>query len=84
MFLCEKCGMCCRMVGEVYGMYEMALPNGICKYLNCETNLCKIYNSRPIFCRVEEYYNKYLKGQMSKEYFYTINKEECRKLQKLV
>ena len=59
----------------------MALPSGVCKYLNEDTNLCRIYSTRPIFCNIDAYYEKYLKNTMTREYFYERNKEACRKMQ---
>ena len=81
MFKCEQCGCCCRKVGKTIIGKHMALPNGICKYLNQETNLCTIYAHRPIFCNVDAYYDKYYINEMSREEFYRLNKLECIKLQ---
>jgi len=79
MFPCEKCGACCRRVGEVFFARHMANPDGVCKYLDEATNLCTIYSQRPIFCRVDELYEKNLADKMSREEFYRINKEVCKK-----
>ena len=81
MFPCERCGVCCRKVGTVSIAKDMALPSGVCKYLDEDTNLCRIYSTRPIFCNVDAYYEKYLKDTMSRECFYERNKEACRKMQ---
>lgn len=37
MFPCERCAACCRHVGNSDLGKQMALPNGICKYLNQKT-----------------------------------------------
>lgn len=84
MFNCEQCGCCCRNIGKVFWAKSMALSNGICKYLNQETNLCTIYNNRPIFCNVDAFYEKYLKNKMFIDEFYVKNKSECKKLQALM
>lgn len=81
MFKCEQCGCCCRKIGKVSLGKNMALSNGICRYLNQKTNLCTIYEKRPIFCNVDVFYEKYYKDKISIENFYKINKEECKKLQ---
>lgn len=81
MFPCERCGYCCRRVGEVFFARHMAKPGGVCKYLDEATNLCTIYNERPIFCRVDELYEKNLSDKISREDFYRINKEVCKKFQ---
>lgn len=80
MFKCEQCGCCCRKIGKVPLRKNMALSNGICRYLNQKTNLCTIYEKRPIFCNVDAFYEKYYKDKISIESFYKINKEECKKL----
>ena len=84
MFNCERCGACCRNVGKTELGKLLALPNGICKYLNQETNLCTIYKNRPIYCNVDKYYEKYLFDKISKQEFYDMNKKECDKLQKVM
>jgi len=81
MFTCEKCGCCCRRVGESFLGRQMAKPDGICKYLDESINLCTIYNERPIFCRVDDFYEKNLSDKMSREEFYRLNKEICKKFQ---
>lgn len=81
MFPCERCGCCCRRIGEVFFARHMAKPDGVCKYLNEVTNLCTIYNERPIFCRVDELYEKNLSDKISRADFYRINKEVCKKFQ---
>lgn len=81
MFPCERCGKCCRRVGEVFFAKYLARGDNVCKYLDEATNLCTIYETRPIFCRVDEFYEKNLSHEMSREEFYRINKELCKKFQ---
>ena len=81
MFPCNRCGGCCRRVGEVFFAEHMTGSDGVCKYLDESTNLCTIYAERPIFCRVDEFYEKNLSDKMSREEFYRLNKEVCKKLQ---
>lgn len=77
MFSCERCGCCCRKVGRVDFAKHLALQDGICKYLDKQTNLCKIYEDRPIFCRVDDFYDEFLSDKMSREDFYRKNKINC-------
>ena len=81
MFPCERCGCCCRRVGEVFFARHIARDDGVCKYLDEAANLCTIYEARPIFCRVDEFYEKNLSEKMSREEFYRRNKEVCKKFQ---
>ena len=81
MFPCERCGQCCRHVGQTIFAMHLARPDGVCKYLNEATNLCTIYDSRPLICRVDEFYEKNLSHEMSREEFYRVNKNICKKFQ---
>lgn len=80
-FPCERCGICCRNIGNATFAKDMVLPSGVCKHLDEETNLCRIYSARPIFCNVDAFYDKYLSGKMTREEFYRQNKQACRKFQ---
>lgn len=79
MFPCKQCGCCCRNVGKMPWGKAMALPNGICKYLNQQTNLCTIYAKRPLVCNVDAYYDAFIKDSMDRETFYKLNVVECEK-----
>lgn len=61
---------------------DICLPDGVCKFLDKETNMCSIYDNRPIICRVDDFYYQYLPNIMSIGDFYTLNKEYCKLLQK--
>lgn len=77
MFDCDKCGLCCVGLDRSEATADYHNGDGICKYLNLETMLCNIYESRPIFCRVEEYYEKYLSEQMDKAEYDRLNYAAC-------
>ena len=81
MFPCERCGCCCRRVGEVFFARHLARDDGVCKNFDEASNLCKIYSARPLFCRVDELYEKFLADKISREEFYRRNKEVCKKFQ---
>lgn len=84
MYPCRKCGICCRCVSHTVLGSLLANENGICKYLDEETNLCTIYNQRPLFCNVDEYYKKYYSSKMTLEEFYKINLTSCKILYKKI
>ncbi len=51
-FPCSKCGACCKLApARVPGW--PARPDGACAYLTPD-NLCSIYETRPLVCRVDE------------------------------
>lgn len=77
MFKCKRCGSCCRMAGSVPALKSICLPNGCCKYLNLENNLCSIYKNRPLQCRVDDFYWQKISHIMSIEEFYALNKIYC-------
>jgi len=78
MFACDKCGACCRHVDLTSLSVELNRGDGVCKYL--EGNLCSIYNTRPLICRVDESYETFFKDKMSRDEFYKLNYSECQKL----
>ena len=64
----ENCGACCRFdlderddLSSILSPNDMALINslttkeGWCKYFDKSNKKCKIYKSRPHFCRVNEF-----------------------------
>ncbi len=75
-FPCDKCGLCCRHVNRI----ELAEKGGVCKYLDLNSNLCSIYEHRPLFCRVDDYYEKYYQDEMTREDFYKLNLEYCKRI----
>ena len=58
---------------------------GICKYLNQESNLCEIYNTRPVFCNVDAMYDLLFKDKssMTREEFYELNYKACEEIYNL-
>ena len=56
--------------------------NGVCKFLDQKTNLCTIYDERPLICRVDDLYEEtQLREKMSKSDWHRLNEEICKKLQ---
>ena len=82
-FDCDKCGACCKSIRRANFVHELDRGDGICKNFDETTNLCKIYDARPIFCNVDAYYEKFLSNSMSREEFYVLNKKICAELKKI-
>ncbi|WP_295865636.1 YkgJ family cysteine cluster protein [uncultured Oscillibacter sp.] len=80
MFPCDKCGECCRnlQMSELYK--ELDRGDGTCRYLN--GNLCSIYQTRPLLCRIDESYDRFFSGSMTREAFYRANLQVCSELKK--
>lgn len=79
-FPCVACGQCCRRVNYSEETIFLDRGDGICRYFNEQTSLCTIYETRPLVCRVEDYYKAYLSQQMSWDKFLILNVEICQKL----
>lgn len=80
MFQCSKCGECCRHLNRSSIYHELDRGDGVCMYL--KGNLCSIYETRPLLCRVEESYEAYFKDIISKDEYDEMNTKACRVLQK--
>lgn len=78
MFVCDRCGECCRHVNlsPLYSYLDRG--DGVCKYLR--GNVCSIYDMRPLLCRIDESYDMFFKDRMSKEDYYRLNYEACNKM----
>ena len=81
---CESCGaQCCRNWNPAYFDKNIVDENGICIYLNTQTNLCTIYEKRPIFCRTYAWYEKTYSSTMSLERYLHEQKMGCKTLKKI-
>lgn len=78
MFQCDCCGCCCRNLDKSELYKDLDRGDGVCKYLN--ENLCTIYENRPLFCRVDECYERFFKQDMSLVEYYDVNLKMCEKL----
>lgn len=80
MFKCDQCGCCCRHLDNI--IYKnLNRGDGTCKYLL--GNLCRIYDHRPLLCRVDNIYETMFKDSMSLEEYYQRNYEACKKLKEI-
>lgn len=79
-FLCNSCGKCCQRVNLSEQTRYLDRGDGVCQYFNETSNLCSIYHSRPLVCRVEEYYKKHFSHLYKWEEFIQMNLEICNKL----
>lgn len=80
MFICDKCGLCCRYVGNSQIYNELNRGDGVCIFFDDETKLCTIYKGRPLLCNVDKAYEMYFKEKMSKDEYYKLNYESCKKI----
>lgn len=76
MFVCDKCGCCCRNLDKSELYHSLDRGDGICKYL--VGNLCSIYETRPDICNIEKGYDLFFKEFMTKEEYYSLNIQACK------
>ncbi len=56
-FACNRCGACCRLIGEVPELAHLDRGDKSCVHLRGEPgddHACAIYEDRPKQCRVDE------------------------------
>ena len=80
-FECTKCGACCKSIAHIDELSDYHSGDGVCKHLDLATNECKIYEVRPLVCRVDEAFEKYFSSVLSKAEFYKLNAKCCNILQ---
>ena len=80
MFICTRCGLCCKNIDKIPELKKYDNGNGVCIHLS-EDNLCDIYYSRPDICNVDKMYEKKYKKLMSRAEYDRINGEGCKSLQ---
>lgn len=78
MFKCDRCGLCCRKVAlsEIYRHLDRG--DGICIHFDSNTNLCNIYENRPIICKVDVAYDQFFKEKLTLEEYYRLNYGACK------
>ncbi|WP_416192418.1 YkgJ family cysteine cluster protein [Neisseria sp. CCUG12390] len=81
-FSCNACGECCRRVNQSEQTAFLDRGDGICQYFDEQSKLCTIYETRPLICRVEDFYVKYLSEKIAWQDFIKINESICRELQR--
>lgn len=79
-FECRQCGLCCKNIHLVPQLKAFHNGNGICKYLDLTTNLCKIYDERPDICNVERSYELFFSESYSEDEYLKMNYLGCEAL----
>lgn len=83
MFNCIRCGLCCKNIHLVDELKNFHNGDGICRYLDLQTNLCNIYHNRPDICNVEKSYEKIFYKKYTKEEYINMNYKGCKVLWKM-
>ncbi|WP_372886337.1 YkgJ family cysteine cluster protein [Psychrobacter sp.] len=80
LFPCTACGQCCKNVHLSELTNYLNRSDGTCRHFDDKTNLCLIYEDRPLICRIEEYYDKHLSHLYEWDGFVKMNLEVCEQL----
>lgn len=78
-FNCDRCGLCCKHVGNFRFMQGFDRGDGTCVHLTDE-NLCDIYEDRPPVCNTELMFERVYSRFMSREEYDRMNTESCEKI----
>ena len=81
-FPCDSCGLCCQNINHIEELRNFNLGNGVCIHFDTTSKKCRIYDSRPLICRVDEMYKHTYSKMMTKEEFYKLNQDVCEYLKK--
>ncbi len=79
-FSCTQCGLCCKNITGIKLLNEFDNGNGVCIHFGEVENKCKIYEKRPLVCRVDEAHKVMFPHVPLDEYIQE-NIKVCRALQ---
>ena len=79
-FPCTRCGVCCRNLGKSPLLSQLDRGDGVCRHLDVDTNLCRIYETRPKICRVTDMYRAF-EDRLTWGEYVALNQQACRELQ---
>ena len=79
-FPCNGCGKCCRKVSNSPETKWLDRGDSVCRHFSEDRNSCTIYETRPLICRVEDYYDRYLSDKIHWDKFVKLNMEICHSL----
>lgn len=82
MFKCDCCGLCCMNLRKSSLYKDLDRGDGVCKFFDFDKKLCSIYDSRPNKCNVDRSYELYYINTMTKEQYYNLNYQACKRLKK--
>ena len=78
-FPCDRCGLCCEHLPNIELYQDLNNGQGVCKYFDISTRLCKIYDKRPQKCNINSEY-VWFEHLMSYEEYIKLNINACKKL----
>ena len=79
-FPCNGCGKCCRLVDRNAETAWLDRGDGTCRHFDEASHGCAMYATRPLVCRVQDYYVQRLAQQLTWSEFVRIDLEICARL----
>ncbi|WKC45286.1 YkgJ family cysteine cluster protein [Pseudomonas veronii] len=76
-FFCTKCGLCCKNLDKATAYAHLDRGDGTCVNFDSTSHNCRIYESRPLICRVDDFYEQNLSAHISKSEYIAANLEAC-------
>jgi Fe-S-cluster containining protein len=76
-FSCAKCGLCCQNLDKATAYAQLDRGDGTCVNFDSVSHNCRIYETRPLICRVNDFYEKFLSAHMSKREYVAANLKAC-------
>lgn len=76
-FTCTKCGLCCKNLDKSMVYAHLDRGDGTCINFDSHSHICKIYSSRPLICRVDDFYEQNLSAHVSKNEYIAANFQAC-------
>lgn len=76
-FFCTKCGLCCKNLEKATAYAHLNRGDGTCVNFDNISHNCRIYETRPLICRVDDFYEKNLAAHMSKSEYIAANLKAC-------
>ena len=80
-FQCDKCGKCCENLDRSEEYRDLDDGTGTCIYFDKQTRLCKIYDSRPERCNIQQSYKRF-ESEMSYDEYLEMNLRACEILKR--
>lgn len=76
---CDCCGLCCSRIdtNPYLAALEREQKDGLCRYLDSNTKLCRIYEHRPLLCNVKAGYLSLFKDLLTWDEFKSANTQAC-------
>ena len=79
-FPCNGCGKCCRLVDRSSETAWLDRGDGTCRNFDEDARSCRIFEQRPLVCRVQDYYTAHLAERITWDEFVKANLDICARL----